>query len=538
MDLLEWVARKRRKPNPPSRKRARSGDDDFDEVYGPPRSRHRSNSDDPRLVPSEFNQIVPYTGPGTDIVPYTGPGTNIVPYDGNRFALTPYDGDPDYWLHQLNLTQQVPTGNPEWDLEQYGVQMAEQMGNDAYNWLKQTIRNAMDPRQSALRRQRRIERNEQRLQRLNKNQKFRRALTEGRLKRLRDRQAVYDVDNPALLTDDGAPHPLMLMDRPPDEMLQSVDYPMRKELGLELHADPTEDPTSDLPIAVTRAQIDGEIDYDSDDDQVWGNEAVDCDDDESTGYEAMNQTGDHGLDGDYSDDDVYSMIDDTTLIETIADVSTGDMPAKARTGGKKTPDERAKAFKESGLIEYKAIDTALTATDVHKTNAYIQLLNGCAQGSDFHQRIGRLIKIKHVKVLLEVYPTDTTIQPQTVTVSLVVDKQTNGAAPAITDIYQTGNSMAFDNLDNRERFRILGHRTILIGSADVAAGGGAPLTPSIGRVDMVRKMNTSVVFGGVNATVADIKSNSLFVVIRSSADSGPGVGCNVSGVARVRFTDN
>ncbi len=83
-------------------------------------------------------------------------------------------------------------------------------------------------------------------------------------------------------------------------------------------------------------------------------------------------------------------------------------------------------------------------------------LNIVPQGVLENERVGRKMTIKKIGIrFLLQFNSSTTETAEVVRVIVVQDKQTNGAAFAITDVLQTASEGSFNNLSNKSRFLIL-----------------------------------------------------------------------------------
>jgi len=177
--------------------------------------------------------------------------------------------------------------------------------------------------------------------------------------------------------------------------------------------------------------------------------------------------------------------------------------------------------------EWKYIDTIQLATASVAAGS-LTLLNGCTQGDGPSNREGTQIHIKSIQVRLrtEFNAADASAGP--VRFVLIQDKQPNGAAPTVANIYYTTTANAIDslrNLDNRKRFKILADRTY------VMSQNGTPGYSD----DIFFKKPITVQYNSGNAgVVSDISTNSLYILVASDqAVNGP----FVAFYARVRFTD-
>ena len=157
-----------------------------------------------------------------------------------------------------------------------------------------------------------------------------------------------------------------------------------------------------------------------------------------------------------------------------------------------------------------------------------QLLNGCTQGSDATNRIGRKLVLKSCLVRGTFTLASTSTGGSPIRLVLVYDKQANAAAPATTDVFLADNFSSQNNLNNRDRFIILSDFI----SDPIAASGNF----SIG-FKMYKKMNLETMFNGGNAgTVADITSGALYLFMAqngSIATAAPTLNLRT----RVRFID-
>lgn len=177
--------------------------------------------------------------------------------------------------------------------------------------------------------------------------------------------------------------------------------------------------------------------------------------------------------------------------------------------------------------EWKYLDTTQSVTASVSAGA-LTLLNGCQQGDGPSNREGTQIFIKSIQIRIrtEFNALDASAGPMRFVV--VQDKQPNGAAPTVSNIYQTSSLLAIDalrNLDGRKRFKILADRSY------VMSQNGTP-----GFVDDIYlKRPITVQYNSGNAgTVADISTNSIYVLIASDqAANGP----FTAFYARIRFTE-
>lgn len=161
------------------------------------------------------------------------------------------------------------------------------------------------------------------------------------------------------------------------------------------------------------------------------------------------------------------------------------------------------------------------------------LLNGCAQGTDAVQHIGRQITMKSLYWMLQGALAPTTTGTCSVRMVIVYDKEAEGAAPTVaagvqTDIFNQDNIEAQMNLNNRDRFVVLVDEVIEC----IGTGG-----PQAFMRKGYRKIQLPVVFNAsAAATVAAINTGSVYAIIWNSGTLAVANGtCNLQ--TRIRFED-
>ena len=177
--------------------------------------------------------------------------------------------------------------------------------------------------------------------------------------------------------------------------------------------------------------------------------------------------------------------------------------------------------------ELKAVDT--TINQVADTTGAVTLLNGVARGDDINQRVGRRVRLASLQASIVNYVTPATGIDQTHRCLIVYDKQSNGVAPAITDVLVSASTVAMPNLDNRQRFVILYDKLMHL---NAAAEPGSMVAFKINK-----RLPYGVQFNSGDAgTVADIQTGGLFFITIGSIAAG-GTAGTFSGRVRVRYTD-
>lgn len=163
-------------------------------------------------------------------------------------------------------------------------------------------------------------------------------------------------------------------------------------------------------------------------------------------------------------------------------------------------------------------------------------------GTGPSQRDGRKYVVKSLWIRGMVWLTTKTgaasaLDARTVRLVVVHDRQTNGAAPTILEIFNTATpgTLAMQNLEYSQRYKILVDKTMTLewtAAANDAAATGTYSGQAKPFSIYKGKLNIPVTSHGTGGTgaIADISDNSLHILaFASDAD------CNVNYVSRVRF---
>lgn len=203
--------------------------------------------------------------------------------------------------------------------------------------------------------------------------------------------------------------------------------------------------------------------------------------------------------------------------------------APARTGG------FYGSYTKRGRAELKVIDVAATAITVTPA-ASLTLLNGCSAGTDYLNRIGRKIIMKSILIRGTINPASGASRPIGDIVRAMVfwDLQANSVAPVLGDILQsTADVNSPMNLTNRDRFKIVQDKFIVMNPDTYTTGaptGGNPITRNY---KLYKKCNQEVIFSGTGFTVGNIQTGSLFMLVISQGTSLT----TYTLTSRVRFED-
>jgi len=177
--------------------------------------------------------------------------------------------------------------------------------------------------------------------------------------------------------------------------------------------------------------------------------------------------------------------------------------------------------------EVKATDVAVAVAA--NTTGAITLLNGLVPGVGFSQRIGRKIKMMKLELNVTNRVEPTTGIDQTQRCLVVLDRQADGTAPAITDILHAVTVDALTNFGNSSRFRVLLDKRLALSAS--AEANSIRVWNQFLMVNQPTWYNT-----GTAGTVADIVSNSLYFVSIGSVAAGGTAGA-VAGSIRLLYTD-
>ena len=177
--------------------------------------------------------------------------------------------------------------------------------------------------------------------------------------------------------------------------------------------------------------------------------------------------------------------------------------------------------------EWKYLDVTQASTASVSAGA-LTLLTGCATGDGPSNREGTQIYVKSIQVRTRIEFNAGDATAGAIRMVLVQDKQSNGAAPNVSDIYSIPVLNAIDalrNLNGRKRFKILSDNTWI-----VSQNG----TPGYEYDIYLKKPITVQYNAGNTGTVADIATNALYLLICSDqAANGP----YVAFYSRVRYTE-
>lgn len=206
-------------------------------------------------------------------------------------------------------------------------------------------------------------------------------------------------------------------------------------------------------------------------------------------------------------------------------------PSNAQKKFKKTVQN---AITKALAREAKMVDTQGTVVNFISTGAPV-LISGLAVGTDMFNRIGRQVKWKHVYVRYLVRPTAAGVTgglaANNLRISLVWDKQPNGAQATAADVYRNvdsagtaaSNVYCFPNEAGTKRFHILRSKiwsTPQLSAA--AAGSNATLenqfADSVGSWKVKVGSKTSQ-FSSTGSGIGNISTGTFFLLFESDIDN-------------------
>lgn len=188
--------------------------------------------------------------------------------------------------------------------------------------------------------------------------------------------------------------------------------------------------------------------------------------------------------------------------------------------------------------ELKFFDTGLSfsfdATGEVPASGQLTLI---PQGITESTRLGRKCVIKSIELRAEIsyVPAASTIGSDVVHLYVVLDKQCNGAAAAITDVMTSADfNNNLKNLDNSDRFVILKKFVVTLNSA---AGAAAAFSTNTQMISWYKKCNIPIEFDNSAATgaITTIRSNNLFLIAGATIEDDK---TTCTGIVRLRYEDN
>ncbi len=166
-----------------------------------------------------------------------------------------------------------------------------------------------------------------------------------------------------------------------------------------------------------------------------------------------------------------------------------------------------------GAGEVKFHDSNIASANVPVGGVVNSSINLIPVGTGENNRVGRKFTIRHIG-MRGAFKLPSTIVPAStsdiVRIILYVDKQTNGATIAVTDLLETANEASPYNLANQNRFRILMDRRVLL---DAQCGAWDGTNNEYGEVNKLVQLSKSVTipieYSATAAAITGVRSNNV-----------------------------
>lgn len=194
---------------------------------------------------------------------------------------------------------------------------------------------------------------------------------------------------------------------------------------------------------------------------------------------------------------------------------------------------------------YDVFLNSLLLTDSHQETS----INLVPQGDGENERIGRQIFIKSIdirmylrSVVKDIRANETGYAPPVYRLVVYCDRQTNGAAAALTDLLDTSvvtkKFIAFNELANSRRFRILRDKwlgPIIPPTEDTSTASFMLPTGRFFRFRIVFRKALPIEFSGTTSTISNVKSNNIGFFILRNLEGTHAPDSNVIYATRIRY---
>lgn len=193
----------------------------------------------------------------------------------------------------------------------------------------------------------------------------------------------------------------------------------------------------------------------------------------------------------------------------------------------------------NSVEHYKVKDTTILHTLAHEAGT-VTLLNGIAQGPDYDERNGRVVKLKDLQLRwFYKYGGGPAASAEALTLSVFIieDKRPASVNPNITEIFQEDHPLSYSNVNHAGRFRTLYKSTVLVGPTN--GGQGNPNYGGIPWDDVYRKLGVRCRFDNTGGSLVDLGDRAIYLVTLCSFHDGaaPAEPHYVQARTRLKFTD-
>ncbi len=210
---------------------------------------------------------------------------------------------------------------------------------------------------------------------------------------------------------------------------------------------------------------------------------------------------------------------------------------KRRTASRYKLVQSARPTLSGATGEKKFFDTVRAAHTPAVAGTISNLsLNLIPQGVTESTRVGRKCRIMNLNIRgtttisasSSSNATDTSLR-----MIVYLDKQSNGATAAVTDILRTADFFSFNNLSNSSRFSVITDKVFDLKAMSGAGNGTADnFGQDIISFQLYKQLDCPIEFSGINGTIDEIRSNNLGVLAIQTSAVG-----TLQYTARVRFLD-
>lgn len=216
---------------------------------------------------------------------------------------------------------------------------------------------------------------------------------------------------------------------------------------------------------------------------------------------------------------------------------------KKYTGFKRTKDEEQdreiKKIKYSikklkSDIEFKYTGSIIAASTISASGTFVSsIIAGIVQGTTETSRVGKTITVHSIEVKYEfAMPNDAVVFEEAVGWYLLIDKQPNGATPAVLDVLSTASYITIKNNETRSRFKILKQGLNALPNTSVGAATYSAANV-VNHFFIKFKKPFEIQFNGNAGTVADLVTNNiLFLTVSKNGKA------KMTGYIRVKFADS
>ena len=171
--------------------------------------------------------------------------------------------------------------------------------------------------------------------------------------------------------------------------------------------------------------------------------------------------------------------------------------------------------------ERKFVDTTVASTASASAGAIASnSLNIIAEGNGESQRTGRRITVTSIMMrgVIRLPQTSTASESSDIVRVIVYqDKQTNGAAATVTGILESADYRAFNNLANRQRFKVIKDMTIAMNQGGGSTAGSINYGEYMQPISFFKKCRTQIEYDNSATTgaITTQRSNNFGVLVIS-----------------------